>query len=145
MNNPLSKEQFEALAAMVELGQQDRTHYLETYAEENEESPEMIAAGRRQVELASEALAALRSDEETPDATEAPVVADVEDEGPGHLITISADFRVANYSDSARGPLERTVSDILEDASNDGIFSIPEVVDASFLSAEITADYAEDE
>jgi hypothetical protein len=135
MNNPLSKEQFEALAAMVELGQQDRTHYLETYAEENEESPEMIAAGRRQVELASEALAALRGDEEAPEATEAPVVTDVEDEGPGHLITISADFRVANYS----------VSDILEDASNDGIFSIPEVVDASFLSAEITADYAEDE
>lgn len=31
MSNPLSKEQFEALAAMVELGQQDRTHYLETY------------------------------------------------------------------------------------------------------------------
>ena len=145
MSNTLSKEQLEALAAMVELGQQDRTHYLVTYAEENEESPEMIAAGRRQVELASEALAALRGNEESPDATGAPVATEVEDEGVGHLVTISADFRVANYSESARDPLERTVSDILEDASNDGIFSIPEVVDASFLSAEITATYAEEE
>lgn len=145
MSNALTKEQFEALAAMVELGQQDRSHYLVTYAAENEETPEEIAAGHRQIELASEALAALRGPEDKPSTNEASVVTGVEDENPGHLVTISADFRVANYSDGARGPLERTVSDILEDAGNDGIFSIPEVVDAAFLSAEITADYAEED
>lgn len=145
MNNALTKEQLDALAAMVDLGQQDRLHYLASYAAENEESPEQIAAGRRQVELASEALAALKGSEDEPATVQVPTGEDSQDEGPGHLVTISADFRVVGYSDGARGPLERTVSDILEDAGNDGIFSIPEVLEASFLSAEITGDYAEEE
>lgn len=146
MNTELTHEQLKALAAMVELGQQDRSHYLVTYAEENEETPDQIAAGHRQVELASEALAVLRGDSGAPVEASESSIDDVEDDGPGHLLTVSVDFRVTGDADSIREPLARTVSDLLEDGTNDGIFSIPGST-ASFLSAsaEVTACYREDE
>lgn len=162
MSTALTHKQLEALAAMVDLGQQDRMEYLSTYAGENEETAEQIAAGRRQVELASEALAVIRGNQNAPSETgevprqvnvesdpvslndaPAPGTEEDEEEGPGHLITISADFRVTGDADSIRGSLERTVVDLLEDGSNDGIYSIPgNSVD--FLSAEVTALYPEE-
>ena len=71
--------------------------------------------------------------------------ADEADEGPGHLVTVSADFRIVGDGLCILGPLERTISDLLEDANNDGIFSISGVVDATFLSAEVTAHYPEED
>lgn len=139
MKVTLTQGQINALAAMVELGQQDRVHYLSAYAAENEESPEQISAGHAEVTLAQEAMAAIIS-ASAPATEEHPV-----DEGAAtSLLTVSADFHVSGDPDDIREPIERAIADLLEEASNDGSFSAPGV-GASFLSAEVTSVYAHTE
>lgn len=133
----LTQEQIEALAVMVALGEEDRTRYLDTYAAENEESPEQIAAGHRQVEVAHDAMAAI-VDTNTATAQQNPVA----EGAASSLLTISADFHVTGEAEDLRAPIERAVADLLEDASHDGTFSIPGV-SAAFLTAEVTSVYAQ--
>lgn len=133
----LTQEQIEALAVMVALGAEDCTRYLGTYASENEESPEQIAAGHRQVEVAHDAIAALVV-VSTASAQESPV----DDGAVSSLLTISADFHVTGDVEYLRTPIKRAVADLLEDASHDGIFSIPGV-SAAFLTAEVTSVHAQ--
>ena len=135
----LTQDQTEALAVMVALGEEDRTRYLDTYAAENEESPEQIAAGHRQVEAAHDAMAAILN------ANAAVIEGAPVDEGATtSLLTISADFHVTGDPEGLRAPIERAVADVLEDSSHDGIFSIPGA-SAEFLTAEVTAVYAHPE
>jgi hypothetical protein len=137
MNIKLTQEQVEALAVMVSLGEQDRTNYLDRYGAENEETPEQIEAGHRQVEVAHDAMAAILKAKPSSDV-ESELHGDQKQTG---LITVSADFHVGSGDpEDLRGPIERAVADLLEDSSNDGAFSIPGE-SASFLSAEVTAVY----
>ena len=139
MRIKLTNEQIEALVAMVSLGQQDKSYYLDNYAEENEEVPEQIAEGRRQIGQASDALAIIRGG-----GVQGQQAGDTGDEDVAtSLLTIIADFHVAGDPDDLRAPLERAVAVVLEDASNDGSFSVPGT-SGSFLSAEVTTVFKTD-
>ena len=143
MSINLTNDQIHALAAMVELGTQDRAHYLNTYAADNEDTPAQISAGHREIDTASEALALIKSAHGTETTPENEPAADVTIEGgdgPSNIFTISADFHVTGNHNDLRAPIERAVADVLEDASHDGTFSIPGA-SASFLTAEITSVY----